>query len=60
MLLTHIFDFKVAISFNESLFALKGPKFGSQYLENELKFWGKNLPEILKFYDHLHIPLASK
>ena len=35
MFLTHIFAFKVAISFNESLFALKGPKFGSQYLEKK-------------------------
>ena len=42
MFLTHIFAFKVAISFNESLFALKGPKFGPQYLGNELEFWGKN------------------
>ena len=44
MFLTHIFAFKVAISFIESLFALKGPKFGPQCLENELEFWGKNLP----------------
>ena len=40
MFLTHIFAFKVAIS----LFALKGPKFGPQYLGNELGFLEKNLP----------------
>ena len=44
MLLTHIFGFKVAISFSESFFALKGPKFGSQYLGSKLEFWEKNLP----------------
>ena len=44
MLLTHIFAFKVAISFSESLFALKGSKFGPQYLGKELQFWEKNLP----------------
>ena len=44
MFLTHIFAFKVAISFSESLFALKGSKFGPQYLGNELQFWEKNLP----------------
>ena len=44
MFLTHIFPFKVAISFRESLFALKGPKFGPQYLGNELEFWEQNLP----------------
>ena len=38
MLLTHIFAFKVAVSFNESLFALKGPKCEPQYLANKLKF----------------------
>ena len=42
MFFTHIFAFKVAVSFNESLFALKGPKFGPQYLGKELGFWGKN------------------
>ena len=42
MFFTHIFAFKVAVSFNESLFALKGSKSGPQYLGNELEFWGKN------------------
>ena len=44
MFLTHIFAFKVAISFSESLFVLKRPKFRPQYLENKLEFLGKNLP----------------
>ena len=44
MFLTHIFVFKVAISFSESFFALKGPKFGPPYLRNKLEFWEKNLP----------------
>ena len=42
--LTHIFALKVAISFSESLFALKGPKFEPQYLGNELEFWEKIFP----------------
>ena len=46
MFLTHIFAFKVAISFGKSLFALKGPKFRPQFLGNELEFWEKNLPGV--------------
>ena len=46
MFLTHIFALKVAISFNESLFALKGPKFRPQYLGNMMEFWEKNLPGV--------------
>ena len=44
MFFIHIFAFKVAISFSESIFALKGPKFGPQYLGNELEYWEKKLP----------------
>ena len=50
MFLTHIFAFKITISFSESLFVLKEPKFGLQYLGNELEFWGKNLPGV-NFHD---------